>query len=317
MKRMNVRSNLPTLWQNEGWKKGTSEKIDIGAPTGLVPAAAMVDYRDRISVVTWIFVFGLGLSLLYSLPVVVISLRALGSPVSIALTRTLVAAIFLAILAAASAESVISVHPRFSTGKRQWWLWSWPFWALPMALAIIAVYVLPLAPTRPIQVLAILGGGALMAVALFSLYATVERGQAGFRRSRFVLDALAYGAALVLFLFVYQSRTRSLLSGTLVAMTATLLAVEILRSTTERSLTVLLYGAITGMILGQVTWALNYWWMLNSLTGGLLLLLIFYLIVGIAQHGLQDHLNRRILLEFAIFAAVALMLIAAIAPRFG
>ena len=277
----------------------------------------MVDYRDRISVVTWIFVFGLGLSLLYSLPVVVISLRALGSPVSIALTRTLVAAIFLAILAAASAESVISVHPRFSTGKRQWWLWSWPFWALPMALAIIAVYVLPLAPTRPIQVLAILGGGALMAVALFSLYATVERGQAGFRRGRFVLDALAYGAALVLFLFVYQSRTRSLLSGTLVAMTATLLAVEILRSTTERSLTVLLYGAITGMILGQVTWALNYWWMLNSLTGGLLLLLIFYLIVGIAQHGLQDHLNRRILLEFAIFAAVALMLIAAIAPRFG
>ena len=317
MKRMNVRSNLPTLWQNEGWKKGASEKIDIGAPAGLVPAAALVDYRDRISVVTWIFVFGLGLSLLYSLPVVVISLRALGSPVSIALTRTLVAAIFLAILAAASAESVISVHPRFSTGKRQWWIWSWPFWALPMALAIIAVYVLPLAPTRPIQVLAILGGGALMAVALFSLYATVERGQAGFRRGRFVLDALAYGAALVLFLFVYQSRTRSLLSGTLVAMTATLLAVEILRSTTERSLTVLLYGAITGMILGQVTWALNYWWMLNSLTGGLLLLLIFYLIVGIAQHGLQDHLNRRILLEFAIFAAVALMLIAAIAPRFG
>lgn len=314
---MSVRSNLPTLWQNAGWKKGTSEKIDIGSPERLVPAAALVDYRDRISVVTWIFVFGLGLSLLYSLPVVVISLRALGSPVSIALTRTLVAAIFLAILAAASAESVISVHPRFSTGKRQWWVWSWPFWALPMALAIIAVYVLPLAPTRPIQVLAILGGGALMAVALFSLYATVERGQAGFRRGRFVLDALAYGAALVLFLFVYQSRTRSLLSGTLVALTATLLAVEILRSTTERSLTVLLYGAITGMILGQVTWALNYWWMLNSLTGGLLLLLIFYLIVGIAQHGLQDHLNRRILLEFAIFAAVALMLIAAIAPRFG
>ncbi len=309
---MRVPSNLPALWQ-----PSASKKVNLAAPQPQVPAAALIDYRDRISVVTWIFVFGLGLSLLYSLPVVVISLRALGSPVSIALTRTLVAAIFLAILAAASAESVISVHPRFSGRKGLGWLWSWPFWALPMALAIIAVYVLPLAPTRPIQVLAILGGGALMAVALFSLYATVERGQAGFRRGRFVLDALAYGAALVLFLFVYQTRTRSLLSGTLVAMTATLLAVEILRSTTDRSLTVLLYGAITGMILGQVTWALNYWWMLNNLTGGLLLLLIFYLIVGIAQHGLQDHLNRRILLEFAIFAAVALMLIAAIAPRFG
>lgn len=309
---MNLRSNLPTLWKN-----GRSTKIAVYTPQPALPPAALVDYRDRISIVTWIFVFGLGLSLLYSLPVVVITLSALGSPVSIALTRTLVAAIFLAILAAASAESVISVHPRFAGAPWRWWPWSWPYWALPMALAIIAVYVLPLAPTRPMQVLAILGGGALMAVALFSLYATVERGQAGFRRGRFVLDALSYGAALVLFLFVYQTRTRSLLSGTLVALTAMLLAVEILRSTTDRPMTVLLYGTITGMILGQVTWALNYWWTLNSLTGGLLLLLIFYLIVGIAQHGLQDHLNRRILLEFAIFAAVALMLIAAIAPRFG
>jgi len=309
---MNLRSNLPTLWKN-----GRSTKITVASPQPALLPVALVDYRDRISIVTWIFVFGLGLSLLYSLPVVVITLSALGSPVSIALTRTLVAAIFLAVLAAASAESVITVHPRFAGARHRWWLWSWPFWALPMALAIIAVYVLPLAPTRPMQVLAILGGGALMAVALFSLYATVERGQAGFRRGRFFLDALAYGAALVLFLFVYQTRTRSLLSGTLVALTAMLLAIEILRSTTDRPMTLLLYGAITGVILGQVTWALNYWWTLNSLTGGLLLLLIFYLIVGIAQHGLQDHLNQRILLEFAIFAAVALMLIAAIAPRFG
>jgi hypothetical protein len=186
-----------------------------------------------------------------------------------------------------------------------------------MAIAIIGIYVLPLAPTRAIQILIILAGGVLMALSLFSLYVTVEKGQSGFRRARFVLDALAYGAALLLFLFVYQTRTRSLLSGTLVAMTATLLAVEILRTTTDRSLVVLTYGAIIGMILGQVTWALNYWWTLSNLNGGLLLLLIFYLVVGIAQHGIQDHLNRRILWEFAIFAIVALILIAVIGPRFG
>lgn len=274
-----------------------------------------IDYHDRISVITWLFVFALGISQLYSLPTTIITLRALGSPVSIALTKTLVAALALALYAAAGVASVIRAHPRFLGKRHQGWVW--PFWALPMAIAIIAVYVLPLAPTRPMQVLVLLASGGLMILALFSLYATVERGQTGFRRARLVLDALSYGAALVLFLFVYQTRTRSLLSGTLVALTATLLAIELLRSTTDRPLNVLTYGAITGLILGQVTWALNYWWTMSNLTGGLLLLLIFYLIVGIAQHGLQEHLTQRILLEFALFALVALVLIAVVAPRFG
>ena len=281
--------------------------------TGAAPLP--VDYRDRISVVTWLFVFALGVSILYTLPTTMITLRALGSPVSIALTKTLVAAIVLALYAAAGVESVISAHPRFANPAQR--NWTWPFWALPMALAIIAVYVLPLAPTRPIQVLVLLVSGTLLMLALFSLYTTVERGQTGFRRARLILDALSYGAALVLFLVVYQTRTRSLLSGTLIALTATLLAIEVLRSSTDRPLPVLTYGAITGVILGQVTWALNYWWTMSNLTGGLLLLLIFYIIVGIAQHGLQEHLNQRILLEFALFALVALVLIAVVAPRFG
>jgi hypothetical protein len=302
---MTIRELLPQNW------------LPRPQPRTAMPAGAPipVDYRDRISIITWLFVFALGISLLYTLPTTVITLHALGSPVSIALTKTLVAAIVLALYAAAGVESVISVHPRFAQPARPGG--AWPFWALPMAIAIIAVYVLPLAPTRPMQVLVLLASGGLMILALFSLYMTVERGQIGFRRARLVLDALSYGAALVLFLFVYQTRTRSLLSGTLIALTATLLAIELLRSTTDRPLTVLTYGAITGLILGQVTWALNYWWPMSNLTGGLLLLLIFYIIVGIAQHGLQEHLNQRILLEFALFALVALVLIAVVAPRFG
>jgi hypothetical protein len=129
------------------------------------------------------------------------------------------------------------------------------------------------------------------------------------------VDALAYGSALLLFLFVYQMRTRSLLSGTLVAFTAMLLAVEILRTVTEGPSIALTYGGIVGLVLGQVTWALNYW-RLPGLTGGLLLLLAFYLLVGIAQQGLQGRLNRRVLLEFGIFALVALILIALVGPGY-
>ncbi|MEZ4862452.1 MAG: hypothetical protein R3C14_14150 [Caldilineaceae bacterium] len=299
---MNSKEFLPVLW--------TQRAVPPRPPT-----KPLVDYRDRISVITWLFVFALGISQLYTLPTTVVTLSALGSPMSIALTKTLIAAVVLAIYAAAGAESVIRVHPRYADGGH--FSSVWQVWALPMAIAIIAVYVVPMAPTRPIQVLLLLASGGVMMLAMFSLYATIERGQAGFRRSRLILDMLSYSAALVLFLFVYQTRTRSLLSGTLVALTATLLAVELLRSTASRSSDVLTYGAITGMILGQVTWALNYWWSLNSLTGGLTLLLIFYVVVGIAQHGLQEHLTQRVLLEFVFFAIIALVLITVVAPRFG
>lgn len=275
---------------------------------------ADVDYRDRISVATWMVVLGWGLSLLVQLPTAEISFWALGSPVSVSITGTLFAAFFLAIMAAAGAESVVSVHPLFAT--RQARLHTWSFWALPMALAIISTVLLPLADSALLQVLSLAFSGMLLAAAYFGLYATVERGKPGFRRSRLWLDALAYGSALILFLFVYQTRTRSLVSGTLVALTAMLLAAEILRTATNRSSAALTYGGIIGLVLGQVTWALNYW-VLPGLTGGLLLLLIFYLLVGIGQQGLQERLTARVMWEFVVFGLVALVLIALVGPGFS
>lgn len=275
-----------------------------------------VDYRERISVATWPLVVGLGLSLFFELPPIEFSFWALGSPVAIPITSTFVAALFLAVLAATGVESVISAHPRFLTSLQRRAGRTWPFWALPMALMIISTVLLPLAPTGLLRVLALLLTTAILVATFFSLYTTVEPGQPGFRRGRLVLNSLAYGSALLLFLFVYQTRIRSLVSGTVVAGTAALLAIELLRSSTGRTSTVLGYGAIVGVILGQVTWALNYW-PVPDITGGLLLLLIFYLLVSFAQHDLEGHLTRRVAIEFALFAIVALLLIYLVGPGFS
>ena len=285
------------------------------APNPTPHRSVQIDFRDRISVVTWVLVFGLGASILLKLPTAVFTFRALGSPISIPFSQRIIAAAFMAVLAAAGTESIVSVHPYFAADRRGR-AQTWAFWALPSAITIISVLLLPLVPGRQVSVLALLVSGGLLALSFFGLYATVEPGQPGFRRSRFMLDALAYGSALLLFLLVYQTRTRSLLSGTLIAATAMLLAVELLRSTTTNVKLVLSYGAIVGIILGEVTWALNYW-LLPDLTGGLLLLLIFYLLTGMAQQGIQGRLNRRVLIEFGIFAAVAVVLIAVVGPRFS
>ena len=278
-------------------------------------AGARADYRDRISVATWLLVLGLGASVLIELPAAMVSFWVFGSPITLPFTDMVWFAIFLAMMVAAGAQSIVSAHPANTNRFSVFGLETWPYWALPMALTSIAVVLLPLAPSPAIQVLAILVSGMLVALAYVGLYATVEPGQPGSRRARLLLDSLAYGSALLLFLFVYQTRTRSLLSGSLVAVTAMLRAIEILRSVTARAHTALIYGGIAGLILGQVTWALNYW-VLPGLTGGLLLLLIFYLLVGIAQHGLQGRLTRRVLIEFAGFALVALLLIALVGPGF-
>ncbi|MFZ1755049.1 MAG: hypothetical protein WBO46_04860 [Caldilineaceae bacterium] len=186
---------------------------------------------------------------------------------------------------------------------------------MPAALSVLAVILIPQLPSRITQVGGLLLQGMLVAVTLFALFSTVDPGTPGFRRGRLVLNVLAYTSAFALFLLVYQTHTRSLLSGSLVATVATLLAVELLRSTTESNERVLSHAVVVGLVLGESTWALNYW-PLPGLTGGLLLLLIFYLIVGLAQHILQNHLTRRVLVEFAFFALFALILIAVVGPGF-
>jgi hypothetical protein len=273
----------------------------------------VLDYRDHISVTVWVMIFGFGLSLIAQIPTAVIRFRAFGTPTEIELTSTTIMGLILAIAASAGAESLIRLHPKRQANRLGL---TWVYWALPAAMSIITVVLLPSLPTRLLQVLVILIAGVLLTVAFFSLYATVEPGQPGFRRARLWLDALAYGVALLLFLFVYQARTRSLLSGTLIALTATLLAVELLRTSSNEMRRVLIYSAVIGLLLGEMTWALNYWPLLPGLTGGLLLLLGFYLAIGIALQSLQGRLTKRVMIEFGVFAVIAVILITLFGPGF-
>ena len=58
-----------------------------------------------------------------------------------------------------------------------------------------------------------------------------------------------------------------------------------------------LLAGIVALVMGQSTWALNYW-RLSPLAAGLWLLLIFYLFTGLAQQQLVGRLTRRALFEF-------------------
>lgn len=273
----------------------------------LVRYIVPIDYRDRISIVTWLVIFGMGVSLLIDFRPIDLRFDALGTPLPIFFSKTLMSGLFLGLLASGGAASIISLHPRFIT-NHHFTIRPWIYGALPIAMVLITVLLLPTAPNRTAQVIGLVLSGGLLALTFFCLYATVEQGKPGFRRGRFVLNALAYSSALLLFLQVYQNRSRTIVSATLIALIALLLAVEILRNVTSQTRVALAYGSITALVLAEVTWALNYW-RLPGLTGGLVLMLIFYLLVGVAQQGLQERLNRRVMMEFALVTVLTFVLI--------
>lgn len=316
-----------------GNRKLTRAGVDGDAPLGVQsearPAENRTVYRpdrrfiQRVSVLSWTVAATVSISLFLRLPTAVLTLDAFGSPVSIRISETTVMAVFIALLTASGTERAIRTHPLFSQGasdlKPEEGGRTWLFWGLPAAVSILAVLLAPQAGAPIFQVGSALLSGGLITVILFNLYATADREASNYPQARIFLNLLAYASALALFLLVYQARTRSLLSGPLIAATAAMLTIELLRDATPKVSVVLSYAALVAVVLGEVAWALNYWPSGRSLPGafgGLLLLLVFYVIVGPARHALhENHLSLKLVLEYLAFGLLALVLIALIVPR--
>ena len=265
----------------------------------------VTDYRDRISVLVMAVLLTLTIQRLVTLPTRTIYGILLGSPVALSLTAATVLSAILAGLVALGTDGIIRAHPHTQVGELTS---TWIFWALPCALVVVAAQLLPLAPTRLMWLGGLLLTGLFLTLAEAAAYRTIDPLATGARRARGFLTFLTFAVAVMLFLVVYQSRTRSLLSATWVLAVSSLLALEILRETGRPLRQTLPYAVITGVILGETTWALNYW-RGPSLTGGLYLLVGFYLLVGLAQQGIQARLTRRVVAEYVFVAAVVIALI--------
>jgi hypothetical protein len=122
------------------------------------------------------------------------------------------------------------------------------------------------------------------------------------------LNIWAYVLAAVVFVLIYSAKARSLLSATGVTLVSTLLALELLRGAGRDFAHTALYALIAGLITGEIIWAMNYW-RIQGVTGGLILLLGFYVASGLANQQLQGRLTRRVLLEYGIVALIGLMVL--------
>ena len=267
------------------------------------------DFRDRISIAVWGVALTLVVSAVVTLPGRGANIAFASRSLALPIAASSLVPIFLALLSGSGAEAVIRAHPLAQKGELRWTV---RFWALPIAVTLIAAVVLPRSPSILYWALAMLAFAGVLSGVLAALYFTLDDEAPGYRRARAVLNLTCYAIALLLFLLIPSSWSevgRSLTLGGVAA----LLALELLRGTEGKPRSVALYALVVGVVVAQVTWALLLTG-LSSLSTSLLLLLLFYLLVGLAWQTLLDRLSRRVAFEFAAVGLAGLIIILALAP---
>jgi hypothetical protein len=142
-------------------------------------------------------------------------------------------------------------------------------------------------------------GGSLTAI-LFAQHYALDRNPVVARRAQMTLHLFAYLLAFGCFSAIYYARLRTLYSASLVGLTSTLLAYEILQWTERPGMFRL--ALLIGVFLGEVTWPLNYL-ATTFLLGGTTLLVIFYCVIGLLQHYAVNKLQPRLIIEYLLLGS--------------
>jgi Protein of unknown function (DUF5656) len=114
--------------------------------------------------------------------------------------------------------------------------------------------------------------------------------------------------ALALFVLIFGTKQRGLFIAPPVALVGAAGTWYLLGDTTVDQRRRLSLAAGVGLVLAQLTWAVGYW-NVAALVGGAVLWLGFYVLSGVAEHGANLDLDRRIALEYAVVALVGALFI--------
>jgi len=149
-----------------------------------------------------------------------------------------------------------------------------------------------------------LGAAFTVGLAAFGEYQTVDPTGRLYGPFRVFMAVATYVVAFSLFGVIYSRDFDVPFAGLFVAGVSMLLAMEILREDRLIGLSSLLVGVAIGLTLGEFRLAM-YFYPLNGLLAGALLLIAFYLATGIVHHLLDRDLDLAIAAEYVVVTAVA------------
>lgn len=261
--------------------------------------------RDRLSIlVASILLLGVLFRLVH-FPQVAWRLEVLGSPLEIAIGGTALLVTLTVALVVTGTRSILLTHPRAAQPlPRPLYL----SWILPGLLAGLSMYVTAQTPDVRLWGVGLLVTAFLISVSVSAEFTALSSEDPGYARARLALNLLAYLLAFALFYFIYRTRARSLVTATGVTLVAFLLALDLLSIADAGVGRVALYAGAVGLIVGESTWAFNYW-RLGNWPGAFSILLVLYLTSGLAQQQLLGRLTVRIVAEFVGVAIIALTIL--------
>ena len=183
-------------------------------------------------------------------------------------------------------------------------------WVLPGVTAISSMLLVRLYHT---PLAASLGGLALfvvMVVTIVTHYHLRDERESVRALASVVLSFLTHACAFFLLTMIYSNKWRSMYSATAIALATVLMLLQMTDGEEIAWLRRLLYALVGGLLLGQATWALNYW-AATGWSGGALLLVFFYLCAGLITQNIRNTLTHRVLAEYIAVAGIAFVIVTA------
>ncbi len=229
------------------------------------------------------------------------TINFLGSALSINLSADSLLLVLMPVLTCAGVDWVLRDHPDVRAGEIPY---LFPFWIAPGFAALTVAWLLTRIPTWPLWIAVLLIGVIAIATLVFAEYVGLSPYARGYAVARLLLTSVSYVIAFSIFTLVYSSRERSVISATLSAVVAFGLALDLMAPHIIGLSTASTFSLVVGLVVGESTWALNYW-NLSNWSAGVLLLAVLYVMTGLAQQYFQDRLTRSVLFEFGVVAAIA------------
>jgi hypothetical protein len=260
---------------------------------------------ERINVTVSLTLIGLALYFVLDFPAETATFLLFNSPLALVSPQQWLMSLLLAAMAVSGTHAVLRFNPAL-TGERLPQLA--PFVLLPGLLVVLATQTLGLAPHTVAWAAGLITAGAILWITILAQYLLAGNRVSPVSWPRWWHQGVGYGVAFALFMVIYYTRTRSAMSATGVLLVSGMVSLALLGHSRVLAARVWLFAGVIGLAMAQITWALNYW-RISVLQAGLLLLLVFYALVGLAQQHLLGGITRRALWEFGATAILILALI--------
>ncbi|MCY3601694.1 MAG: hypothetical protein OXH12_01310 [Chloroflexi bacterium] len=205
-----------------------------------------------------------------------------------------------ALIAAAGVESAVRSHPDWRGSP----FGSLSYALLPLLGVLGAGLFIDEAVSGYARLAAGLAAGAATGLMLYAEYHAVSPSRPLFGPMRLVLAVVTYLVALALFTVFFTHDLNLPASAAAVGALSFALALDLLRESRGRGASSLLAALAIGISLAELRIAL-YYFPLDDLLTGALMIIGFYVATGLVHHLLDDDLKPSTIAEYLVVAGVS------------